>query len=326
MSKILNEPILVKDDREYVIYPIKYDRIWNMYKKQLALFWTVEEVDLSKDKNDWVNLNENEKYFIKMVLAFFAGSDGIVMENLAERFSKEVKILEAQYFYNFQIPMEGIHSEMYALLLDEYVNNEKEKTNLFDAINTVPCVQKKAQWAIKWIHDKESSFATRLIAFAIVEGIFFSGSFCAIFWLKDRKLMPGLTFSNELISRDEGLHTEFAVLLYSMLNNRLSEDIVHNIVDEAVNIEIEFITSSLPCNLIGMNSDLMTEYIKYVGNRLLVQLGYNKLYNAHNPFDFMEKISLEGKGNFFEKRIAEYSKTGVCRDKQDMTFGLDAEF
>ena len=320
------EMLLQEDDREYVIYPIRYEDMWNMYKKQLANFWTVEEIDLGRDRVDWDNLKEEEKNFIKMILAFFAGSDGIVMENLGTRFAQEVKVLEAQYFYNFQIPMEGIHAETYALLLDTYITNNEEKNNLFNAINTIPCVQKKALWAIKWIQDKETNFAVRLIAFAVVEGIFFSGSFCAIFWLKKRGLMPGLTFSNELISRDEGLHTDFAVLLYSYIKNRIPKEIVFELFKEAVEIESDFICDALQCSLIGMNATLMKEYIKFVADRLLVQLKYPKLYNAKNPFDFMEMISLEGKGNFFEKRVSEYAKAGVGKTKEDMSFGLDADF
>ena len=315
-----------KDDRDYVIFPIKHDTIWQMYKKQLALYWTFEEIDLGKDRQDYESLTQNEKFFINNVLAFFAGSDGIVMENLAQRFGNEIKIPEARYFYNFQIAMEGIHSETYALLIDTYITDKNEKNKLFKAIDTIPSVQKKALWAIKWIEDRDTTFELRLIAFAAVEGIFFSGSFCAIFWLKKRGLMPGLTFSNELISRDEGIHTDFAVLLYSMTNNKIKEHVVHELIKDAVNIETEFINDSIPCNLIGMNSDLMQQYIEFVADRLVQQLGYSKIYNSSNPFPWMELISLEGKGNFFEKRVGEYSKAGVGVDASQMNFSLDDDF
>ena len=326
MSEIQKEILLTEDDREYVLFPIKYPNIWESYKKQLALYWTVEEVDLGKDRDDWKKLNDNERHFIEMILAFFAGSDGIVMENLAQRFSNEIKIPEAQYFYNFQIAMEGIHAEMYSLLIDTYIDDKKKKDKLFHAIDTIPSVRQKALWGIKWIEDKETTFPLRLIAFAAVEGIFFSGSFCAIYWLKKRGLMPGLTFSNELISRDEGMHTDFAVQLYSMINNKIREEVVHELIKEAVEIETYFINEAIPCNLIGMNSKSMKEYIEFVADRLVVQLGYNKIYKSKNPFDFMELISLEGKGNFFEKRVGEYSKAGVCLNQDDMKFSLEEEF
>jgi ribonucleoside-diphosphate reductase beta chain len=297
-----------------------------MYKKQKALFWTPEEIDFEKDLNDWNNLKKEEQFFIKNILAFFAGSDGIVLENLAENFLKEIQIPEVRCFYGFQIAMENIHSETYSLTIDTYIKNEEEKHKLLHAIQTIPCVKKKADWAIKWLEEKNTTFSLRLIAFSIIEGIFFSGSFCAIFWLKKRGLMPGLTFSNELISRDEGLHTEFAILLYSMIENKIGYTVIKEIIMEAVSIEKEFIINSLPCNLIGMNSLLMEHYIEFVADRLVVQLGYEKIWNSNNPFDFMEMISLTGKTNFFEKRVSEYSKSGVGGEKEDMKFSLEAEF
>ena len=304
--------MFLENPSRFVLFPIKWPKIWDMYKKALASIWTVEELDLSKDTRDWEQkLNEDERHFIENILAFFAGSDGIVLENLAQRFCNEIQIPEAKCFYGFQIAIENIHSEMYSLLIDTLVSDNDKKNKLFNAIETIPSVGKKANWALKWIKDKDASYAVRLIAFAAVEGIFFSGSFCSIFWLKKRGLMPGLTSSNELISRDEGLHTEFAVLIYSYLENKLSEDQVKEIITEAVEIEKEFITDSIPCKLIGMNSQMMTEYIEFVADRLMVQLGYNKIYNANNPFSFMEMISMEGKTNFFERRVTEYSKAGV---------------
>ncbi len=304
--------MFVENPSRFVLFPIKWPKIWDMYKKALASIWTVEELDLSKDTRDWEQkLNDDERHFIENILAFFAGSDGIVLENLAQRFCNEIQIPEAKCFYGFQIAIENIHSEMYSLLIDTLVSDNEKKAKLFNAIDTIPSVGKKANWALKWIKDKDASYATRLIAFAAVEGIFFSGAFCSIFWLKKRGLMPGLTSSNELISRDEGLHTEFAVLIYSYLENKLSEDQVKEILTEAVEIEKEFIIDSIPCKLIGMNSTMMTEYIEFVADRLMVQLGYNKIYNANNPFSFMEMISMEGKTNFFERRVTEYSKAGV---------------
>jgi ribonucleoside-diphosphate reductase beta chain len=303
----LKEEILKEDMNRYVMFPIKHNDIWCMYKKQIDCFWRAEEIDLSKDTNDWKSLNDNERYFISMILAFFAASDGIVLENLAVRFMSDVQLSEARAFYGFQIAMENIHSETYSLLIDTYIKDNNDKKKLFNAIDNFECIKKKSDWAIKWIQDEKSSFATRLIAFAVIEGIFFSGSFCSIFWLKKRGLMPGLTFSNELISRDEALHTEFAILLYSKLSNKLSKELVYDIIKEAVNIEQEFIISALPCRLIGMNSKLMNKYIEFVADRLVTQLGYDKIYNSINPFDFMEMISLEGKGNFFEKRISDYA-------------------
>ncbi len=319
------EPLTQENSGRFVLFPIKYADMWDMYKKQVAVFWKAEEIDLSKDYIDWEKLNDDEKYFIKNILAFFAGSDGIVLENLAERFMSEVQIPEARCFYGFQLMMENIHSETYSLLIDSYVKDKEEKIKLFNAIDTIPCVSKKAKWAQKWI-SSDTIFSKRLIAFAAVEGIFFSGSFCAIFWLKNRGLMPGLTFSNELISRDEGLHTDFAVLLYGYIVNKLKQEEIEKIICDAVNIEKEFITESLPCNLIGMNRDLMIEYIEFVADRLIVQLGYKRVYNSKNPFPFMEMISLEGKTNFFEKRVGEYSLTGVGVENENMEFNLDAEF
>ena len=319
------EPLTQENAGRFVLFPIKYADMWDMYKKQVAVFWKAEEIDLSKDYIDWEKLNDDEKYFIKNILAFFAGSDGIVLENLAERFMSEVQIPEARCFYGFQLMMENIHSETYSLLIDSYVKDKEEKIKLFNAIDTIPCVSKKAKWAQKWI-SSDTIFSKRLIAFAAVEGIFFSGSFCAIFWLKNRGLMPGLTFSNELISRDEGLHTDFAVLLYGYIVNKLKQEEIEKIICDAVNIEKEFITESLPCNLIGMNRNLMIEYIEFVADRLIVQLGYNRVYNSKNPFPFMEMISLEGKTNFFEKRVGEYSLTGVGVENENMEFNLDAEF
>ncbi|CRG90642.1 ribonucleoside-diphosphate reductase subunit M2 [Talaromyces islandicus] len=307
-----HEPLLQENPHRFVLFPIKYHEIWQMYKKAEASFWTAEEIDLSKDLHDWNNrLNNDERYFISHVLAFFAASDGIVNENLVERFSGEVQIPEARCFYGFQIMMENIHSETYSLLIDTYINEPKQRTYLFDAIDNIPCIRKKADWALRWISDKESTFAQRLVAFAAVEGIFFSGSFASIFWLKKRGLMPGLTFSNELISRDEGLHTDFACLLFSHLNVRPSPEVVQSIIVDAVSIEQEFLTDALPCALLGMNSKLMCQYIEFVADRLLVALGNKKYYNSTNPFDFMENISLAGKTNFFEKRVGDYQKAGV---------------
>jgi ribonucleoside-diphosphate reductase subunit M2 len=314
MSKESKEPLLAPDDKRFVMFPIKHDDIWKMYKTQIDCFWRAEEIDLTKDITHWETLSADEKYFVSMILAFFAASDGIVLENLAVRFMNDVQISEARAFYGFQIAMENIHSETYSLLIESYIKNDEEKNKLFNAIEHFPCIKKKSDWAQKWIHDNRSSFATRLVAFACVEGIFFSGSFCSIFWLKKRGLMPGLTFSNELISRDEALHCEFAVLLYSKLVKKLSKAKIHEIIKEAVEIETEFICDALPCRLIGMNSDMMTQYIKYVADRLCVQLGYDKIYNVTNPFDFMELISLESKTSFFERRNDAYAlanKSGI---------------
>ncbi|KAI1168623.1 ribonucleoside-diphosphate reductase small subunit [Nemania serpens] len=306
------EPILQENPQRFVLFPIKYHEIWQMYKKAEASFWTAEEIDLSKDLHDWNNrLNEDEKYFVSHILAFFAASDGIVNENLVERFSGEVQIPEARCFYGFQIMMENIHSETYSLLIDTYIKEPAQRTYLFNAIDTIPAIRKKADWALKWINDRNSTFAQRLIAFAAVEGIFFSGAFASIFWLKKRGLMPGLTFSNELISRDEGLHTDFACLLFSHLRNRPSKEMIKAIIVDAVKIEQEFLTEALPCALLGMNANLMKQYIEFVADRLLVALGNEKVYRSTNPFDFMENISLGGKTNFFEKRVGEYQKAGV---------------
>ncbi|EFZ01006.1 ribonucleotide reductase small subunit [Metarhizium robertsii] len=308
----VDEPLLQENPQRFVLFPIKYHEIWQMYKKAEASFWTAEEIDLSKDLHDWNNrLNDDEKYFISHILAFFAASDGIVNENLVERFSGEVQIPEARCFYGFQIMMENIHSETYSLLIDTYIKENAQRTYLFNAIDTIPCIRKKADWAIRWIQDKESTFAQRLVAFAAVEGIFFSGAFASIFWLKKRGLMPGLTFSNELISRDEGLHTDFACLLHSHLKNRASKQVIYDIITDAVAIEQEFLTEALPCALLGMNSNLMKQYIEFVADRLLVALGNEKVYKTSNPFDFMENISLGGKTNFFEKRVGDYQKAGV---------------
>ncbi len=318
------EPILKENPNRFVLFPIQNDEVWQMYKKAEASFWTAEEIDLSQDLKDWENLNDGERHFISHVLAFFAASDGIVNENLAVNFMNEVQIPEARCFYGFQIMMENIHSETYSLLIDTYVKKQSEKDHLFNALETVPAVGRKGDWALKWIESE--NFAERLIAFAAVEGIFFSGSFCSIFWMKKRGLMPGLTFSNELISRDEGLHCDFACLLYKMMVNKLPEARVQEIIRDAVSIEQEFVTDALPVDLIGMNSKLMSQYIEFVADRLLGELGCAKIYNATNPFDFMEMISLQGKTNFFEKRVGEYQKAGVGGDKDKKVFSLDEDF
>jgi ribonucleoside-diphosphate reductase beta chain len=320
------DEVLLRENKDrFVILPINYPAIWEMYKKHEASFWTAEEIDLSDDQKHWEGLSDGERHFISHVLAFFAASDGIVNENLAVNFMSEVQVPEARCFYGFQIMMENIHSETYALLIDSYIKNPTEKDRLFHAIDTVPCVKKKAEWALKWINN--GNFAQRLVAFAAVEGIFFSGSFCSIFWLKKRGLMPGLTFSNELISRDEGLHCEFACLLYSMLANKLSKEEVTEIIADAVVIEKEFVTDALPVRLIGMNADLMAQYIEFVADRWLVELGYDKLYHATNPFDFMEMISLQGKTNFFEKRVGDYQKSGVLNvEAKSQAFSMDEDF
>ena len=321
-----DEILLSEEEQRYVIFPIKYDKVWEMYKKAEANFWTAEELDLSKDLKDFnTKMNDNERFFIENVLAFFAASDGIVNENLGERFYNEVQIQEAKFFYGFQIAVENIHSETYSLLIDTYVKDLPKKDKLLNAIDTIPSVKKKADWAMKWINDQSSTFGTRVIAFAAVEGIFFSGSFCSIFWLKQRGLMPGLCHSNELISRDEGLHTEFAILIYSMLKNKPSKEIILDIIKEAVELEKEFITESLPCNLIGMNMDLMKQYIEYIADRLLLMLGLDKIYFKENPFEWMELISGQGKTNFFEKRVGEYANVAKS-DQKDNIFGLDEDF
>ena len=323
MSKNIVEPLLAPDDNRFVMFPIKYEDIWSMYQKQIDCFWRPEEIDLSKDLTHWNALNSDEQFFISMILAFFAASDGIVLENLAQRFMSDVQVSEARAFYGFQIAMENIHSHTYSNLIETYIKNKEEKHRLFNAISNYPCIKKKSDWAQKWIHDNRSSFATRLVAFACVEGIFFSGAFCSIFWLKKRGLMPGLTFSNELISRDEALHCEFAVLLYSKLLKKMDKSRIHEIIKEAVEIETEFICEALPCKLIGMNSDLMTQYIKFVADRLCVQLGYKKIYNVVNPFDWMELISLEGKTNFFEKRVGDYALANKTQSNEAFDFTDD---
>lgn len=324
MSVKIIEPLLTADDNRFVMFPIKHDDIWKMYQKQVDCFWRPEEIDLTKDLKDWDSLTQDEKHFISMILAFFAASDGIVLENLAMRFMSDVQLSEARAFYGFQIAMENIHSHTYSLLIETYIKNSEEKNRLFNAIDHFPSIKKKSDWAQKWIHDNRSSFATRLIAFACVEGIFFSGAFCSIFWIKKRGLLPGLTFSNELISRDEALHCEFAVLLYSKLLKKMSKARVHEIIKEAVEIEIEFICEALPCRLIGMNSQMMTQYIQFVADRLCVQLGYDKIYNVTNCFNWMEMISLDSKSNFFEKRVSDYALAN--KTQNDDTFMLTEDF
>ncbi|KAI3617057.1 hypothetical protein CBS9595_002966 [Malassezia furfur] len=328
-----DEPLLVENKRRFVLFPIRYHEIWQMYKKAEASFWTAEEIDLSKDLHDWDNrLNDNERHFISHVLAFFAASDGIVNENLLERFSSEVQAAEARCFYGFQIMIENIHSETYSLLIDTYIREPEQREFLFNAIETIPVVKQKAEWALRWISDRRASFSERLVAFAAVEGIFFSGSFASIFWLKKRGLMPGLSFSNELISRDEGLHTDFACLLFGHLKKRAHPDTVNRIITEAVAIEQDFLSDALPVSLIGMNARLMCQYIEFVADRLLVALGNPKHYNATNPFDFMENISLQGKSNFFERKVGDYAKAGVARpDEEEVqqsshSFSLEEDF
>lgn len=325
MSKNL-EPILEENPNRFVLFPIVHDDIWQFYKKSEASFWTAEEIDLSQDLTDWNDkLNDDERHFVKHVLAFFAASDGIVNENLAENFVSEVQYTEAKFFYGFQIMMENIHSETYSLLIDTYISDTKDKDYLFNAIETMDCVKKKAEWALRWI--EEASFAERLIAFAAVEGIFFSGSFCSIFWLKKRGLMPGLSFSNELISRDEGMHCDFACLLYNNhIQNKLSNETIRTIISDAVEIEKEFVSDALPVNLIGMNSDLMCQYIEFVADRLLAALQQEKIFNVENPFPWMDMISLQGKTNFFEKRVGDYQKSGVMTDREKQVFTLDEDF
>ena len=325
------EPICRPTDERFVLFPIKHARLWEMYKKHEASFWTTEEVDLGADKSDWEGLQPGERHFVSSVLAFFAASDGIVVENLAQRFCAEVQLPEARCFYGFQIAMENIHSETYSLLIDTYITEAAERKKLFAAIQEVDAVQQKAKWALKWISDQQAPFAQRLVAFACVEGIFFSGSFCALFWLKKRGLMPGLTFSNELISRDEGLHCDFACTLYSMLERPLEQSTIHQMIAEAVDIERSFVCDALPVDLIGMNARLMTQYIEFVADRLLRELGYSPLYGASNPFDWMDLISLQGKTNFFERRVGEYQKAGVAATAKEgggaaRRFSLDADF
>merc|ERR1712178_245511 len=324
-----SDPLLMDNPRRWVMFPIQYPAVWEMYKKHEASFWTAEEIDLSQDTKDWEKLTDGEQHFIKHVLAFFAASGGIVLENLASQFSTEVQLPEARAFYGFQMAMENIHSETYSLLIEQYVKNESEKAQIFDAIHTMQPVKEKAKWAVQWM-QKENCFAERILAFAAVEGILFSGSFCAIYWLKKRGLMPGLTFSNELISRDEGLHAEFACLMYRSLQHQLPEDVVHDIIKGAVAVERKFICEALSCDLIGMNSELMTRYIEFVADRLLTALGHSKLFGSTNPFDWMELISLQGKTNFFEKRVGEYQKAGVmtpaANQEEGKAFSLDADF
>merc|ERR1719487_2483531 len=325
-----SDPLLMDNPHRWVMFPIQYPEVWEMYKKHEASFWTAEEIDLSQDNKDWDALTDAERYFIKHILAFFAASDGIVLENLAGQFATEVQIPEARAFYGFQIAMENIHSETYSLLIEQYIRDPAEKEQVFDAIHTMPPIREKAEWAVQWMSPEKNSFAERVIAFAAVEGILFSGSFCAIYWLKKRGLMPGLTFSNELISRDEGLHTEFACMLYRMLQNKLPDSAVHDIVRGAVAAERKFICDALSCDLIGMNNELMTKYIEFVADRLLVALGHPKIFNATNPFDWMELISLQGKTNFFEKRVGEYQKAGVMASAGETNevvgFSLDVDF
>ena len=323
-DSVFVEPLLKPDDNRFVMFPITNQDIWAMYKKQMDCFWRAEEINLAQDLGDWEKLSADEKHFISMVLAFFAASDGIVLENLASRFMHDVQVSEARAFYGFQIAMENVHSESYSLLIDTYIRNGEEKDKLFRAIENYPCIAKKANWAKKWIGDNRSSFASRLVAFAAIEGIFFSSSFASIYWIKKRGLMPGLTFSNELISRDEALHTEFAVLLYSKLVKKLNKKRIYEIIQEAVEIEKEFITEAIPCRMIGMNAVLMKQYIEFVADRLIVQLGYDKIYNASNPFDFMELISIESKVNFFERTNAEYALANKSIDKD--IFNFDADF
>ena len=320
-----------KQIKRYTLFPIKHHDVFDMYKKSVAAFWTVEEIDMTKDIDDWEKLTLNEQDFVSKVLAFFAGSDGIVIENLVVNFIQEIDIPEVTSFYTFQAAVESIHSEMYSLLIESLVKNEDDKNKLFDAVNQFPAIKKKAEWAIKWIQDDSANFSTRLVAFACVEGIFFSGAFCAIFWLKKRGLMPGLSLSNQFISRDEALHTEFAILIYRKFADKLDENTIKQLISEAVDIEKEFITEALPCNLIGMNADSMKEYIEFVADRLINQLGYSKIYNTQNPYTWMESISLEGKTNFFESRVSEYSRANITTDSSSSlnmkkSFCEDADF
>ena len=323
-----NEPLLIEPKNRFVLFPIKYHDIWAMYKKAFASFWPPEEVDTTQDLIDLTKLTENEKYFIFHILAFFAASDGIVNENLIENFSSEIKIQEVRFFYAFQIMIENVHSEVYSQLIEDYVKDEFEKYKLINAIETFPAIKNKADWALKWINPENATFQERIVAFAIVEGVFFSGAFCSIFWLKKRGLCPGLCFANEQISKDEGMHTDFAVLLYTKyISNKLSKERICEIFTEAVDIECEFITESLPVSLIGMNADLMKQYIKFCANRLIVELGYDKLYpDVANPFDWMNMISLQGKTNFFEKRVSDYSMAKVGESSENTIFAIDADF
>ena len=320
------EPLLKPNPNRFVIFPIQYSDLWKMYKDHLSVFWRPEEVDLSKDLIQWNGLNGNEQHFIKRILGFFAGSDGIIMENLAQRFMTEIQIPEAKFFYGVQMMMESVHSEQYSLLIDTYIEDRTEKVEILRSIQTVPCIQKKAEWALSWMNSDEADFPTRLMAFAAIEGVFFSGAFCAIFWLKQRGVMPGLTASNEFIARDEGLHTDFACLLYSKCKHRLPKTKATKLMREAVKIEKEFILEALPCSLIGMSAPRMSEYIEFVADRLMVALGYAKIWNTANPFPWMERISMEGKDNFFEKRVTNYALAGVGQDAAKMQFGLDEDF
>jgi ribonucleotide reductase beta subunit family protein with ferritin-like domain len=325
----LPEVLLTDNKERLTIFPIQYPDIWAMYQKAIASFWVPEEIDMSRDITDWDALSNNERYFIRHILAFFSSSDTIVNMNLGERFINEVKPLEAKFFYNFQESIENIHSHTYSLLIDTYIKNPREKEETFNAIKHIPCIKRKADWCFKWIMDQDASFAQRLIAFAIVEGVFFSGAFCAIFWLKEKGKMPGLSFSNELISRDEALHVEFAVLLYSMINNKLPQKMVHDMFKDALDVEYNFIIDSIPCAMLGMNADLMTEYIKFVADRLLLQLGYEKIWNSINPFPFMERSNLECRTNFFDSRVAEYSKANVATNKSHeelRMFDIEGDF
>ena len=323
-----NEPLLIPSNR-LTIFPIEHSDMWEMYKKSVSVFWTPEELDLSKDLDDFNKLNKNEKFFIKQILAFFSSSDTIVNINLGERFLNDVQVLEAKFFYGFQMAIENIHSETYSLLIDTYFKEANDKEEALNAINYMPCIKKKADWCFKWINDESAPFSQRLLAFALVEGVFFSGAFCSIFWLKERGLMPGLSFSNELISRDEGMHVEFAVLLYSKIIDRLPQETVHQIVKEAVEVEKNFIIESIPCSMLGMNTDLMSIYIEFVADRLLTQLNYEKIWNSNNPFPFMDRISIESKSNFFESRVSQYSKANVGGKQEHSklrTFSLEADF
>lgn len=321
-----DEPLLTPNPNRFVIFPIQHADLWKMYKDHVSVFWRPEELDLSKDMKDWVGLAPGEQHFIKRVLGFFAGSDGIIMENLARRFMTEIQVPEASFFYGVQMMMESVHSETYSLLIDTYIEDRAEKTSILQSIQTVPCIQKKAEWALSWISSEEADFPTRLMAFAVIEGVFFSGAFCSIFWLKQRGVMPGLTASNEFIARDEGLHTDFACLLYSKCKHRLPKTKAIKLMREAVKAEKEFITEALPCALIGMSAPRMAEYIEFVADRLMVALGYAKIWNTANPFPWMERISLEGKDNFFEKRVTNYALAGVGQDASKMQFGLTEEF
>lgn len=325
-GELAPEPLLAENNGRFVLFPIQHPEVWDMYKKAEASFWTAEEIDLVSDLKDWENMNDNERHFLTHILAFFAASDGIVNENLAANFATEVQIPEARCFYGFQIAVENIHSETYSLLIDTYVKDNNEKNHLLNAVETISCVKKKADWALQWCEREHASFAERCVAFAAVEGIFFSGSFCAIFWLKKRGLMPGLSFSNELISRDEGLHCDFACLLYKKLINKLPEERIVEIITHAVEIEKEFVSDALPVELIGMNSGMMCQYIEFCADRLLVALTCQKHYHSENPFEWMEMISLQGKTNFFEKRVGEYAKSGVGVDSSQQVFDLDADF